>query len=99
MARRGQRSGFSIDDRFLGGAGSVAVKVTYYDGYPGSWRLVYRSDGQEQQSPPVHCSGKDRFRTATHFIQTAGDATGMAFDFEIRSEDEVPISFVRVVKR
>ncbi|MDX9982185.1 MAG: hypothetical protein RBU25_19350, partial [Lentisphaeria bacterium] len=99
VARRGQRIGFAIDDRFLGGAGSVAVKVTYYDGYPGSWRLVYRSDGQEQQSPPVHSSGKDQFRTATHFIQTDGDATGMAFDFEIRSEDEVPISFVRVVKR
>lgn len=99
VARRGTRIGFAVDDRFLTGSARLGITVTYYDGYPGTWRLVYQSNGREVESEPIHCTGRDTFRTATLFIEADFDATDMAFDFEIRSEDHVPISFVRVVKK
>ena len=85
-------------DEFLkGSAQRVAVKVSYYDGYRGSWRLAYRKAGREVLSAPVATTGRDGFRTATLFVEADLEAKGNDFDFDIRSKGRVPVSFVRVV--
>jgi hypothetical protein len=99
VARRGERIGFDVDDRFLSGtANKVAVKVSYYDGYPGSWTLQYTKEGSEENTPPVHTTGTDAFRTATFFIDADFDAEENEFDFEIHSPGRIPISVVRIIK-
>lgn len=98
VARRGERIGFAVDDRFLSGRARVAIKVSYYDGYEGDWRLGYRRDGEVVFSQPVVATGSDAFRTATFFVDAEFEASGFDYDFEIVSPAEVPISFVRIIK-
>ncbi len=98
VARRGKKIGFAVDDRFLNGSAEVAVKVSFYDGYPGSWQLRYKQNGMLTDSKPVYTTGKDAFRTATFFINADFDEKHKDYDFEIISEQEIPISFVRVIK-
>jgi hypothetical protein len=98
VAREGARIGFAVGDGFLHGGGKrVAVKVSYYDGYRGSWRLAYRKAGREVLSAPVATTGRDGFRTATLFIEADLEAKGYDFDFELHCDGRVPVSFVRVV--
>ncbi len=98
VARRGERIGFAVGDDFLQGRARVAVKVTYYDGYAGHWMLRYHRTGQTIASTPIATTGADAFRTATLFIDAEFNATHLDFDFEIVSPQQVPISFVRIVK-
>lgn len=98
VARQGAQIGFSIDEKFLAGTSSAAVKISYCDGFPGKWRLVYTQNGREMKSEPVETTGKDTFRTATFFIKADFNTNNKAFDLEIHSEMKVPISFVRVIK-
>ena len=98
VARRGKQIGFTLNESFLTGPAHVAVKVSYYDGYEGSWTLRYQRSGETIESDPVATTGSDAFRTATFFIEADFGIEGMDYDFEIVSLDEVPISFVRVIK-
>ncbi|MHC4249964.1 MAG: hypothetical protein ACYS9X_12625 [Planctomycetota bacterium] len=98
VAREGARIGFAVGDRFMTGRERrVAVKVSYYDGYRGAWRLVFKNSGREARSAPVTTTGRDGFRTATLFVEADLDAKGYDFDFEIHCEGRVPVSFVRVI--
>jgi len=98
VARRGTHIGFSLDERILNGRDRpVAVKVTFFDGIRGSWRLTYRRNGEACESGPVDATGRDVFRTATLFLRADLGTEGLANDLEIRSADRVPISFVRVI--
>lgn len=98
VARRGKRIGLALDDQFVSGPARVAVKVSYYDGYAGSWALHYTHNGESRRTPPVESTGKDTFRTATFFIDADFDAAGTDFDLEVHSPTQVPISIVRVIK-
>lgn len=100
IARKGKKTRFDLDEKFLpGGLHPLAVKISYYDGERGSFTLVYR-DSKGLQERKVNTTGKDRFSTATFFIQAMINEAGPGtdFDFEIHSEEEIPISFVRVIK-
>ncbi|MEO0514389.1 MAG: hypothetical protein AAF086_03730 [Planctomycetota bacterium] len=96
VARKGERIGFTVDEKFLSGSANVAVKVSYYNGFEGSWALRYHQAGKVFESDRVQTTGTDAFRTATFFIEA--DFGAADFDFEIVSPDEVPISFVRMIK-
>jgi hypothetical protein len=97
-ARRGRRMGFALDDRmFPPGEQHMAIKLSFYDGFPGTLKLVYRNnDGMQEDS--VAANGNDIVRTATFFIRARMDADSLEFDFELHSEEEVPVFFVRVIK-
>lgn len=99
VARTGRRIGFAVDDHFLSGrARSVAVKVTWYDGHGGEWRLAYQQEGGRKETPTVTADGADRFKTATFFLSADFVENGKDYDFEILTHGRVPISFVRVIK-
>jgi hypothetical protein len=98
VARRGERIGFNLDEAFLSGSARVALKVTFYDGYDGDFRLRYRSGGEPRETEHVAVTGTDAFRTATFFIDADFGPDDDGFDFEIVSPARVPISFVRIVK-
>lgn len=100
VARKGKRIGFNIDDNFLSaGLHPLAIKISYYDGVEGNLKLVFRNkNGQEERT--VTTSGKDQVKTATFFVDVnlTEDSPGGNFDFEIHSRQEIPVSFVRVIK-
>lgn len=100
IARKGKRIGFDLDDNFLpGGLHSLAVKISYFDGDEGSFNLVYR-DNRGIQVRTITTTGKDQVKTATIFIKARINDSGADtnFDFEIHSEEEIPVSFIRVIK-
>jgi hypothetical protein len=100
IARRGRKMGFDVDDRFFSrGEHPLAVKISYYDGVEGTLKLVYRNC-KGTQEVPVMTTGQDMVKTATFFIHARMDAPGFEhdFDFELHSEEEVPVFFVRVIK-
>lgn len=100
VARKGKKIGFNIDDRmFSPGEQKMAIKVSFYDGVTGTLKLVYKNnDGVQQAS--VKALGEDKIRTATFFIDAYASHTNFDHDFDLilESEEEVPVSFVRVVK-
>lgn len=100
IARRGKKMGFNVDDRmFPPGEQAMVIKISYYDGVQGTLELVYRNN-QGIQKVPVSTTGTDRVKTANFFINARMEDTGFAhdFDFELHSENEVPVFFVRVIK-
>jgi len=100
IARKGEKMGFNIDDRmFPKGEQAMAIKVSFLDSVPGTIRLKYATnDGVKTDS--VESTGENKIRTATFFINARMDDTGFDhdFDFILESEEEVPVSFVRVIK-
>jgi hypothetical protein len=100
IARKGKKMGFDVDGRmFPGGEQNMAVKVTFYDGVPGTLKLVYENN-LGLQTDSVIATGMDTLRTATFFINARMDDSGLdhGFDFVLESEEEVPVAFVRVIK-
>lgn len=99
VTRRGKKIGFAIDDRWLSAAPQkTVVKITFYDGVQGTLALVYNDGGGEKM---VSCKsqGTSAFKTATFFITLSRAAKGLGFDFEIRSEERVPLNMVRLIKQ
>jgi hypothetical protein len=100
VARKGKKIGFNIDDRlFSQGEQKMAIKVSFYDGVAGTLKLVYKNEGGVQEAS-VKALGEDKIRTATFFINAYTRNTNFDhdFDFILQSEEEVPVSFVRVIK-
>lgn len=100
VARKGKKIGFNVDDRmFPGGEQEMAVKLTFYDGVPGTLKLVYENN-EGLKADSVTSSGIDTIKTATFFINARMDDTGFDYDFDfiLESEEEVPVLFVRVIK-
>lgn len=100
IARKGKKIGLNLDENFLPeGEHALAVKISYFDGQEGAFSLVYRNNHGLQERT-VRTTGKDRVNTATFFINARinGGGSGNDFDFEIHSEEEVPVSLVRVIK-
>jgi uncharacterized protein YjdB len=102
-ARKGKKMAFNVDDRlFPKGEQSMAIKVSFYDGVAGSLKLVYENDLGIQEDSVV-TTGIDQVRTATFFITarmdtSLGEQDSLSHDFELHSEAEVPVFFVRVIK-
>jgi len=98
IARKGKKIGFDVDDQlFPGGEQAMALKVSFYDGVPGTLKLVYENNLGIQQDSVV-TNGTDQIRTVTFFINARLEAEDLNFDFELHSEEEVPVAFVRVIK-
>ncbi|MCK4919796.1 MAG: Ig-like domain-containing protein [Bacteroidales bacterium] len=76
---------------------NVAIKVSFWDGVAGTLKLVYHNNSGPQEKT-ISASGTDTIKTATFFVTAKFDATGFNYDFELHSEEEVPVSFVRVIK-
>lgn len=97
-ARKGKKIGFYVDDRmFPGGEQPMAIKVSFYDGVAGTLILVYENN-EGIQEDSVITNGTDQVRTATFFIDARLEDNSLNFDFELHSEEEVPVFFVRVIK-
>ncbi|VGO22887.1 hypothetical protein [Pontiella sulfatireligans] len=98
-ARKGQKMGFVVDDRLLlMGEHPVVIKVSYYDGVPGTLKLVYTTSSGTQEKSVV-ATGEDKVKTVTFFIDAVMDAPDLNFDFELHSVEEVPVFFVRLIKQ
>lgn len=98
IARRGKKMGFAVDDNlFPPGEQTMAIKISYYDSIAGTLKLVYRNNAGMQEKV-ITTLGEDKVKTATFYIDARLDATGMDFDFELHSAEEVPVIFVRVIK-
>jgi len=100
VARKGKKIGFNIDDHlFNPGEQKMAIKVSFYDGVAGTLKLVYKNEGGVQEDS-VKALGEDKIKTATFFIKAYASDTNFDhdFDFILESEEEVPVSFVRVIK-
>lgn len=99
IARKGRKIGFAVDDRFLPQTPqNVIFKISYYDGIKGSFQLVYKKNGTPVRET-ITTTGSDEIRTATIYAVASFEAKGFDYDFEIQSEEKVPISIVRVVKQ
>jgi len=100
IARKGRKMGFAADDVVfpVGTIHDVAIKISYYDGVAGTLKLVYTNGSGSTEERTVTTDGTDAIKTATFFIHAKFEATGYNFDFELQSAEEVPVSFVRVVK-
>jgi hypothetical protein len=97
-ARKGKKMGFDVDDRmFPAGEQEMAVKVSFYDGVPGTLNLHYENSSGIQTETIV-ATGADKVRTATFFINSSLSPNDLNFDLELHSEEEVPVFFVRVIK-
>lgn len=99
IARKGKKIGFAADDVVFPTdvEHNVAIKVSFWDGVAGSLKLVYHNNSGPQEKT-ISASGTDAIKTATFFIKAKFDATGFNYDFELHSDEEVPVSFVRVIK-
>ncbi len=97
-ARKGKKMGFDVDDRmFPGGEKEMAIKVSFYDGVPGTLKLLYENNtGIHTES--VVTTATDEVRTATFFIKSNLAPKALKFDLELHSDEEVPVFFVRVIK-
>ena len=74
----------------------INVGMKEYKKIPG---LVYKNEGGVQEDS-VKALGEDKIKTATFFIKAYASDTNFDhdFDFILESEEEVPVSFVRVIK-
>lgn len=99
IARKGKKIGFAADDVVFPTdiEHNVAIKISFWDGVAGTLKLVYHDDSGPHEKSIV-ASGTDAIKTATFFLTAKFDAAGFNYDFELHSEEEVPVSFVRVVK-
>lgn len=100
IARKGKKMGFSVDDRlFPKGEQKIAIKISFYDGVKGKLQLLYETnDGVKAET--IETGGEDMIRTATFFVNAQMNNTSFdnGFSFILESEEEVPVSFVRVIK-
>ncbi|HKJ80238.1 MAG TPA: hypothetical protein VKA10_11915, partial [Prolixibacteraceae bacterium] len=100
IARKGKKIGFDVDDRWTGLKDSVALKVSYFDNYPGSLNLTYNNGSQEITKTQL-LAGDSALRTATFFIsKLTANSLENNFDFTLEAgenTDAIVISFVRVV--
>ena len=97
-ARKGKKMGFDVDDRmFPGGEKEMAIKVSFYDGVPGTLKLLYENNAGTQTASVV-TTGSDQVKTATFFIKATLAPKNLMFDIELHSEEEVPVFAVRVIK-
>ena len=96
VARRGQRIGLAIDDRWCGDAPvDVAIKVTYFDVGRGTFQLV--TGGQVRT---VELTGTEQVKTATFFLRQV-EFSSHTVDYDLifeGLESEPTISFVRVIR-
>lgn len=100
IARKGKKIGFDIDDRWIGTRDSVAIKVTYFDHYPGELKLVYHN-GLEPVQKTQQLMGDSALRTAT-FIVPGIESNNLEHNFDFTLEagegtDSIVVSFIRVV--
>ena len=100
IARKGKNIGFDVDDRWMGLKDSIALKVSYFDFYPGNLNLVY-NNGEQEIIKSQSLTGDSNLKTAT-FIISKMDANQMDnnFDFVLKAgenTDSIVVSFVRVV--
>lgn len=100
IARKGKKIGFDVDDRWMGLKDSIALKVSYFDFYPGNLDLVYHN-GEQEIIKKQPLTGDSTLKTATFFI-SGMDANQMDnnFDFVLKAgegTDSIVVSFVRVV--
>jgi len=100
IARKGKKIGFAVDDVVFPTDQEnnvVAIKVSYIDNVVDTLKLVYHnSDGPKAKS--IVTTSEDVVRTATFFINAKFDAEDLDYDFELHTNGQLPVSFVRVIK-
>ncbi|MHC4122341.1 MAG: hypothetical protein ACYSSI_02105 [Planctomycetota bacterium] len=98
IARKGNKIGFDIDDRFLKvGCEKLAVKITYHDIGNGKLAMLYPSQkGLEKRF--IQCRSTEQIRTVTLFLDNADFSVNtMEYDLVIQGNPAV-VSFVRIIK-
>ncbi|MEX2123295.1 MAG: hypothetical protein WD795_05350 [Woeseia sp.] len=101
LARRGQKIGIAVNDRFLvGGPHPVAIKVTYFDSSTEEWSLVYNQSNGEAGAHTIEGGGTQKVKTATFFLKDfQARASGLNFDFTLESAGgKTPFMFVRLIR-
>ena len=98
IGRVGKRIGFSIDPRWAGRSGTMAVKVTCLDAKAGTLQLVH-SSGKAVKEQPL--AGDGKLKTTT-FMLTGLLPQSMEHDFDFviqggKDTEEVVVSMVRTV--
>jgi len=100
IARKGKKIGFDVDDYWTGLKDSVAIKVSYFDYYPGKLDLVF-NDGQEEIKKTQTLTGDSLLKTATFFVsKIQANSLEHNFDFILEAgenTESIVISMVRVI--
>ena len=100
IARKGNRIGFAVDDRWCGGGPvNVALKVTYFDRGRGRVDVGLKTSNGDV-SKKIELTGSGKLKTVTFFVDDAVfPAKKMDYDAIFNSPgDEAVLSFVRVIK-
>lgn len=96
VARTGTNIEFELDSRFISGARSIAVKVTWYDSSTENWSLVYNKSSGGTETKTIRGGATNIAKTRTFFLP---DFTGsQAIDLRLTSGGNTPFMFVRVIK-
>ena len=98
LGRTGTNIGFKLDDTFLTGVASVAVKVVYMDTGTATWDLEYKVTGGGTASQQQTCGNTGTVKTRTFFIPTFNAVTSAESDLWIKNGGSTPFMFVRVIK-
>jgi hypothetical protein len=101
IARAGKKIGFDIDDKWVAGNDSVAIKVTYFDNHAGELILVY-SNAQKLIQKTQLLNGDGKLKTVTFFLSgIKPNSLENKFDFALeagKTTEKIVISMVRVIK-
>jgi len=99
IARKGQKIGFDIDDRWLKQNDSLAIKVSYFDNSNGELKLCYNNN---MASKSQTLNGDSQLKTVTFFVSgIKPNSMNNGFDFTIEagnSTSDIIVSMVRVVR-
>ncbi|MBB3697000.1 T9SS type A sorting domain-containing protein [Flammeovirga yaeyamensis] len=98
IARKGNKIGFDIDDRWMNDDRELAIKVTYFDNSNGQLQLVYNN---ENSSKSVDLTGDGKLKTTTFIINDLDEnSMPQGFDFTLEAggeATEITVSMVRVI--
>jgi hypothetical protein len=101
IARSGKKIGFDIDNRWVAGKDSVALKVTYFDNHAGELNLIYNNAQTTVQKSQL-LNGDGKLKTVTFFISNLKpNSLVNNFDFTLeagKNTENIVVSMVRVVK-
>jgi hypothetical protein len=100
IARSGKKIGFDIDDRWIAGKDSMALKVTYFDNHSGEMNLVF-NNAQKMVQKSQLLNGDGKLKTVTFLISNLKpNKLGNNFDFTLeagKNTESIVVSMVRVI--
>lgn len=90
--------GLKLDDKFISGPTSIAVKIVYLDNNTDTWTVEYKNSSGTTSSVSTTNTNSGLVKTRTVFLPNFSAVSGATTDLWLKGSTKTPFMFVRVIK-